>query len=241
MDRVALISGGAKGIGRAIGLRLASEGWSVAFCYRTSAEEAAKTASDIVEKGGRALPVLCDVSDPEAAARLVQQVEETWGRIDALINCAGPYHKTGILRETPEGWASMFDNNLHPVFYLSKAAAPGMKERKWGRILAFSMADADQMKAKPMVTAHYAAKVAVLVLVKSLARALAAHGVTVNAISPGFVSSAPVEEQQEMGKKIPAGYVGSVDDAANAAMYLLSDEARYVTGGNIHLSGGWGI
>jgi len=241
MDRVALISGGAKGIGRAIGLRLAKDGWSVAFCYRTSADEAAQTATDIVAQGGRALPVQCDVSDPEAAARLVRQVEEAWGRIDALINCAGPYHKTGILRETAEGWASMFDNNLHPVFYLSKAVAPGMKTRKWGRILAFSMADADQLHAKPMVTAHYASKVAILVLVKSLARALAAHGVTVNAISPGFVSSASAEEQEEMGKRIPAGYVGSVEDAANAAMYLISDDARYVTGSNIHLSGGWGI
>jgi 3-oxoacyl-[acyl-carrier protein] reductase len=242
-ERVALITGGARGIGRAIGLDLARAGWAVAFCYRTSAEAAAATQAEIERAGARALAVQTDVSDPGAAEALVRRVEERWGRLDALINCAGPYHRVELLQETPDGWRAMFENNLHPVFYLSRAAAPGMIARKSGRILAFSMASADQLTAQPNVTAHYIAKAGILILVRSLARALAPHGITVNAISPGFIDSgsAPKAELDAMRPRIPAGYVGSVDDAVAAARFLLSPEARYVTGGNIHLSGGWGI
>ncbi len=190
-DRVALISGGARGIGRAVALDLAARGWSV----------------------------------------------------DALINGAGPYHRVSLLEETNEGWHSMFDNNLHPVFYLSKAVIPIMKERKWGRIICFSMANAEQLIAQPQLTAHYITKVGLLVLARSLARLVAPHGITVNAISPGFIDSgsAPKEELEAAAKRIPAGYVGSVEDAVAAVRFLLSDEARYVNGANIQLSGAWGI
>lgn len=242
-ERVALISGGARGIGRAIGLDLARAGWGVAFCYRTSAEAAAETAAHVEAAGGRALPVQADVSDPAAAERLVRRVEQTWGRLDALVHAAGPYHRVELLEETPAGWRGMIDNNLHPVFYLSRAAAPGMIARKWGRILAFGMATADQLTAQPNVAAYYIAKAGVLVLVRSLARVLAPHGITVNAISPGVIDSgsSPPAELAAMRPRIPAGYVGSVDDAVAAARFLLSDDARYVTGTNLHVSGGWGI
>ncbi|MBI2468984.1 MAG: SDR family oxidoreductase [Candidatus Rokubacteria bacterium] len=241
--RVALITGGARGIGRAIGLDLARAGWAVAFCYRTSADAAAETRAAIEAAGARALAVQADVSDPGVAEGLVRQVETAWGRIDALVNCAGPYHRVDILKETPAGWREMFDNNLHPVFYLARAVGPGMVVRKWGRIVAFAMASADQLTAQPNVTAHYIAKAGILVLVRSLARVLAPHGVTVNAISPGFIDSgsAPKSELDAMAPRIPAGFVGSVTDAVAAARFLLSEEARYVTGTNIHVSGGWGI
>ncbi|MBI2371231.1 MAG: SDR family oxidoreductase [Deltaproteobacteria bacterium] len=242
-DRVVLITGGAKGIGRAIALDLAGAGWSVAICYRASEKEAGETLQAIQQRGPRGLALRCDVSRPEDAEGLVRQVEQTWGRLDALINCAGPYHRVDLLKETVQGWHAMFDNNLHPVFYLSRATAPGMIARKWGRILSFSMATADQMVAQPQLTAHYIAKVGILILTRSLARVLAPHGITVNAISPGFIDSgsAPPEELAAMEKRIPAAYVGSTQDAVQVARFLLSEEARYVTGANIHLSGGWGI
>ncbi len=241
--RVALITGGARGIGRAIALNLAASGWSVAICYRSSKAEAEETVEAIQKEGTRGLAIKADVSDPEAALGLVRQVEGTWGRIDALINCAGPYHRIPLLEETIEGWHAMFSNNLHPVFYLSRLAAPGMIERRWGRIITFSMANADQLIAQPQLTAHYIAKAGILILTRTLARVLAPHGITVNAISPGFIASgsAPAEELKAMEKKIPAGYVGTVDDAVAVAGFLLSDEARYVNGANIHLSGAWGI
>ncbi len=242
-EKAALITGGGRGIGRTIALNLAEQGWAVAICYRKSEAEANVTLAAIQEKGARGLALRCDVSDPKAAIELVQQVETEWGRIDVLVNGAGPYHRVNFLDETIAGWHEMFDNNLHPVFYLSRAVALGMKTRQWGRIINFSMANADQLIGQPFVTAHYIAKVGVLILTKTLARLLAPDGITVNAISPGFIDSgsAPPEELAKMIKNIPAGYIGTTQDVAAIVNFLLSDEARYVNGANIHVSGGWGI
>lgn len=240
---VALITGGAKGIGQGIALDLAARQWKVAICYRTSEVAAQKTAQEVTAQGGQALAIRCDVSDPTAAKNMVTQVETEWGRIDALINGAGPYHRVNLFDETVEGWNEMFEGNLHPIFYLTQAVAPGMKARKAGRIISFSMANADQMEAQPDVTAHYIAKAGVLILTRTLAKLLAPYGITVNAISPGFIDSgsAPPQELAAMTKRIPAGYIGTVDDTVAAVRYLLSEEARYVNGANIHISGGWGI
>jgi len=241
--KVALITGGARGIGRAIALALAERGWWIAACYRKSEDDANQLLAMLKERDVNAMSACADVSDPAAAESLVRKVEDTWGRIDALINCAGPYHRVDLLEETIEGWHQMFDNNLHPIFYLSRAVVSGMKERKWGRIVNFGMANADQHVGQPQITAHYIAKSGVLILTRSLAKVLAPHGITVNAVSPGFIESgsAPIDELSKMIKNIPAGYVGSVEDAASTVCYLLSDEARYINGANIHLSGAWGV
>ena len=242
-DRVAIITGGGKGIGRAVGLRLAEDGWSIALCYRKSAAEAEAVGETICGKGARALAVCCDVSKPAECEAFVARVEREFGRVDALVNCAGPYRRVGLLDETIEGWHEMFDNNLHPVFYMGRLVAPHMITRKWGRIVNFGMANADQMVAQPQITAHYIAKTGILILTRTLAKILGPHGITVNAISPGFISSgsAPAEELQKMVKNIPAGYIGELSDAVSAARFLLSEDARYVNGANLHLSGGWGI
>lgn len=242
-NRVALITGGARGIGRAVALDLADEGWSVAICYRTSSEEANEVIEAARQKNARALAFECDVSDPAAAAVLVQKVQNEWGRIDALINGAGPYHRVSLLQETNEGWHSMFDNNLHPVFYLSQAVIPVMREQQWGRIVCFSMANAEQLIAQPQLTAHYISKVGLLALARSFARLVAPYGITMNCVAPGFIDSgsAPKQELEKMVKFIPAGYVGSVSDVVAAVRFLLSEAARYVNGANIQVSGAWGI
>jgi 3-oxoacyl-[acyl-carrier protein] reductase len=241
--KTALVTGGARGIGRAIGIDLAGRGYRVAFCYRSSEEAAAETASAISAAGGQALAVRADVSEPAQCDALFARVREAFGSPDALIHCAGPYHRVDLLKETPEGWRSMMAHNLDSLFYCARLAAPAMIEKRHGRILAFGMANADRGLAQPQITAHYIAKSGLLVLIRTLAKSLAPHGITANAISPGFISSgsAPDEELQKMVKNIPAGYIGALDDAVSAARYLLSDEARYVNGANLLLSGGWGI
>ncbi len=128
----------------------------------------------------------CDVSKAEAAVRLVQRVHREFGRIDALINGAGPYHRVSLLQETNTGWHDMFDNNLHPVFYLTQAVVPIMKAQKWGRIVSFTMANAEQLIAQPQLTAHYIAKVGLLALSRSYAKLIAPDGITMNCVAPGF-------------------------------------------------------
>lgn len=241
--RVALITGGARGIARAVTLDLASHGWSVAICYRTSAGDAAEVISAVEQAGAKGLALQCDVSNSDAAVELVRQVHREWGRIDALINGAGPYQRVSLLQQSNESWHSMFDNNLHPVFYLTRAVIPIMKERRWGRIVSFSMANAEQLIAQPQLTAHYISKVGLLALSRSFAKLIAPDGITMNCVSPGFIDSgsAPKEELERMVKFIPAGYVGTVDDVVSVVRFLLSEEARYVNGASIQVSGGWGV
>jgi 3-oxoacyl-[acyl-carrier protein] reductase len=241
--RVALIPGGARGIGRAIARALGERGWDVAIAFRTSQQDADTTVAEVESCAASALALRADVSQQEACAELFEQVLAWRGRIDALINCAGPFHRVDILSETPEGWRAMFANNLDSLFFLSRLVAPGMQERQWGRIIGFAMANADRLMAQTQITAHYLAKMSVLGLVRSLAKALAPQRITVNAISPGFIDSGSVDlaELAQMVKNIPAGGVGNVADVVSAALYLLSDEASYVNGSNLHVSGGWGV
>jgi 3-oxoacyl-[acyl-carrier protein] reductase len=242
-SRVALITGGVRGIGRAVAVSLARRGWVIAACYRKSDADAATLRDELQLCDASPVIVRADVSNPAIAEELVRHIEKNCGRVDALINCIGAYHRVPLMEESIEGWHAMFDNNLHPVFYLSRAASPGMIRRGWGRIINFSMVNADQQTAQPFVTAHYIAKIGVLVLTRSLAKTLAPHGITANCISPGFIEtgSVPREVLAESFKSIPAGYLGSTDDAVGAVNYLLSDEARYVNGANIQLSGAWGV
>jgi 3-oxoacyl-[acyl-carrier protein] reductase len=242
-NKVALITGGARGIGRAVALDLAAHGWSVAVCYRTSASEAAEVVGAVKKEGTAALAIQCDVSDPEAATAMVQRITREWRHIDALINSAGPYHRAPLLDETNEGWHSMFDNNLHPVFYLSKAVIPLMKERRWGRIISFSISNAEQLIAQPQLTAYDISKVGLVVLMRSLARLVAPHGITANCVAPGYIDSgsAPRDELAAAINRIPAGYIGTVAQTAAVVRFLLSDEAGYINGANIQLSGAWGV
>jgi 3-oxoacyl-[acyl-carrier protein] reductase len=242
-QRVALVTGGARGIPRAVAVDLGRSGFSVAVCYRTSAGDAGRTVAEIEKTGVRGLAVQADVADPGQCSNLVDRVRDELGPVAVLVHGAGPYHRVPVLEETPEGWREMFDANLHAAFYLSRLIAPDMIAAGWGRIVTFSVVNADRVAAQPMVTAHFIAKSGLLSLTRTLARTLAPHGITVNAISPGYIESgsADTEDMTAMIPRIPAGRLGTVDDAVRVVRWLVSDQADYVNGTNIHLSGGWGL
>ena len=242
-NRIALVTGGTRGIGKAIAIHLARNGWNIAVCYHTNHATAEQTVKEIRSISNKVMSLQCDVSNPTASTNLVNHILDTWQRIDALINCAGLYHKVPLLDETVDGWNAMFEHNLNPIFYLSKSVAETMKTHQWGRIINFGIANADQMIAQTNITAHYISKTGVLILTRSLAKVLGPYGITVNSISPGFINSEDThsEEMNKMKPHIPVGYLGKADDIVDAVKFLLSDEARYINGTNIHVSGGWGI
>jgi 3-oxoacyl-[acyl-carrier protein] reductase len=240
--RVALVTGGAKGIGRGVALELARRGCDVALCYRSSAQTAAATVADLQALGARALAVQADVGVAEQAAALQARVEAELGPPVILVHAAGPYHRAALADETPEGWRAMLAGNLDSLFYCARLVAPAMIARGWGRIVAYGMANADRATAFPSVAAHYVAKVGVLALVRAWARTLAPHGITVNAVSPGYIDSGSTPEETAAAlPRIPAGRLGTVDDVVAATTFLLSDGASYVTGANVIVSGGWGL
>jgi 3-oxoacyl-[acyl-carrier protein] reductase len=241
--RVALVTGATRGIARGIALDLARQGWAVAITYRTNRDAAEATRAGIAAAGALALALRADLGEAAAARALVGRVEETWGRVDALVHGAGPYHDGPLLEETAERWRETFRQNLDPFLFLAQAAAPGMRARRWGRLLALGLATADRLTAQPNVTAYYIAKAGLLVLVRSLAKILAPDGITVNAVSPGILETPgyPRPDLDALLQRIPAGHLGQIDDVVAAARFLLSQEAGYVTGANIHVSGGWGL
>jgi 3-oxoacyl-[acyl-carrier protein] reductase len=242
-ERVALVTGATRGIARGIALDLARQGWAVAVSFRTGARAAEATRQAIEATGARALALQADLGDAAQAETLVRRVEAAWGRLDAVVHGAGPYHDGPLLEETPEQWRETFRQNLDPLLFLAQAAAAGMQARRWGRVLGLGLATADRVAAQPNVTAYYLAKVALLGLVRSLAKVLAPHGITVNAVSPGVLETEgyPRPDLEALLQRIPAGHLGQVDDVVAAARFLLSEEAGYVTGANIQVSGGWGI
>lgn len=227
-------------MGRAIGLDLAAAGWDVAICFRTSRAEADSFCEQAARHGSRALAQQFDVSEARAVEMLVAETAGQLGRIDAVVNAAGPFHRAGVLQETVEGWREMLGGNLDAVFYTSRFAAPYMIEQRWGRILTFSLANADRVAANTGLTAHFVAKLGVQALTRTLARELAPHGVTANCISPGFIDTGQVARQEAVQADIPAGRIGRIDDAVAAARFLLSEDASYINGANLTVSGGWG-
>ncbi|MFN3201129.1 MAG: SDR family NAD(P)-dependent oxidoreductase [Bradymonadia bacterium] len=229
--RHALIVGGARGIGRGLASSLLDDGWHVTIAGRST------RAEDLEARGAKWLQA--DVSDATAAQKLVAEA----GPFDSLVIAAGTYHRVPLLKETPEGWRSMFADNLDPVLFLAQAAIPQMAEQGFGRILTFSIANAERLQSNPFIAGHYIAKIGVLVLTRSLAKVAGPQGITVNAISPGFVDSGtiPVDDMAHMIKHIPARRLGTVDETVAAARFLLSEEAGYVSGTNVVVSGGWGL
>jgi len=239
--KTALVTGGSRGIGRAIALKLASMGANVAILYAGNAEAAEKTAADIAAQGVRSLAVQCDVSDFEQVTAAVARVKEALGPVDILVNNAGITRDKLALRMSPEDFDSVLAVNLNGAFHTIRALYADFMRRRSGRIINIAsiagvMGNAGQ--------ANYAAsKAGVIGLTKSIARELAPRGITCNAIAPGFIETDMTAAMNQdafeaMRKSIPLGRVGQPKDVAELAAFLAGDAAGYITGAVIHVDGG---
>ena len=221
--RHALITGASGGIGSALAQALLEQGWSVTGVSRDS------TALHLVDAGAQW--VHADVSKPAACAALALRKP-----VDALIVASGGFHRVKLMEETPAGWRRAFETGLDPLLWLAQGVMPGMMERGFGRILAFSMAGPSQA---PMVTAERIARLGVEALVKDLCALGAPHGVTANALALGYIDSGSKHAPKHL-PALPAGRQGRVDEVVSAAMLLLSDQGAYINGSVVPVAGGYG-
>ena len=239
--RVALVTGGSRGIGRAICEALADAGAAVAINYQGSERAAREVAREIAEAGGIAEIFQTDVSEREAVQRMKKQVLARFGRVDLLVNNAGITRDRTFVRMDEEAWAAVLSVNLNGAFYCTKAFLDGVLERGYGRIVHISSI-VGQMGNFGQAN-YAAAKAALLGLTKTLAKELATKGITVNAVAPGFietemVAAVPEEIRGKIVKQIPMGRLGTAQEVAKGVVFLLSDDASYITGQTLNVNGG---
>jgi 3-oxoacyl-[acyl-carrier protein] reductase len=233
--KVALVTGGGRGIGKAISLALAEAGCDVAINYVNREKDARETAKAVEALGRRALVVQGDVAKSADVTALVAQVEAHLGPIDVLVNNAGAAKFEGIDQMTEASWNECLQLNLTSVFLATQAVLPKMRERKWGRIINLTSVAA---QAGSVMAVHYsAAKAGVIAVTKSYARLLAKEGVTVNAISPALIGTEMVAGNPHVKPDmIPVGRFGRVEECADVAVMLARN--GYVTGQTISVNGG---
>jgi 3-oxoacyl-[acyl-carrier protein] reductase len=235
-NRIALVTGGSRGIGAGIAIALAKAGADIAVNYRQKADAAKAVCSEIVGMGRKALPVQADVSLAADVKRMITEVEESLGGIDILVNNAAIAHPRKLEEITEEEWDEILSVNLKSVFLVTQAVIGGMRKRKWGRIINLSSVAAQTGGA---VGAHYAAsKAGIIGLTHSCASSFVRDGITVNAIAPALIETDMVTSNPNANPNlIPMGHFGKVDDVASIAVMLAMNE--YIAGQTISVNGGW--
>jgi 3-oxoacyl-[acyl-carrier protein] reductase len=241
-DRVAIVTGGGSGIGQGISLRFAEEGAKVAV-FDVNLKGAKDTARQIEKTGCHSLALKVDVSKTGDVETAVKEVLSKFGKVDILVNNAGITRPSKVADMTEEVWDSVVDVNLKGVFLCCRAVIPHMKERKYGKIVSIASILAQKGGA---YYAHYGAtKAGVVSFTQSLAIELGRHNINVNAIGPGIIDTpmaagdVEAEFRKSLINRIPLRRIGTPRDIANAALFLASDEAAYITGQCLYVCGGW--
>jgi 3-oxoacyl-[acyl-carrier protein] reductase len=240
--KVALVTGASRGLGRAIALALAAQGADLAINYRDNAEAAEAVAAEARATGRKASVIKGDTSaGREACEAIVKAALDAFGRVDILVNNAGITRDNLLMRMDAEEWGAVLDTNLSGPFWMTRAIARPMVKARSGRII--NMSSAAGRMGNPGQANYAAAKAGLIGLTKTTARELASRGITCNALAPGLIETdltagMPAAATEAIRSLTPMGYIGSVADVAAAAVYLASDEARYVTGQVLGIDGG---
>lgn len=238
--QVALVTGSSRGIGKSIAERLARRGADVVIAD-VNLEDAQSTADAIAKNGVRAMAVKLDVSRSEDAAKSFEETIKRLGRLDILVNNAGITRDSLLLRMKEEDWDAVINVNLKGVFLCSKEAVKIMSKQRYGRII--NIASVVAFIGNPGQANYSASKAGIVGLTKTVAKEYASRGITSNAVAPGFITTAMTDALQEhvkeeMKKAIPIARFGTVDDVANAVVFLASPDSGYITGQVIHVNGG---
>jgi len=241
VSRVALVTGGSRGIGRAIAERLAADGHQVAVNYTANKEAADAAVEAITAAGGTTIAVQGDVGDPDAVAALFETVADQLGPVEILVNNAGITRDDLILRMGLEAWDDVIETNLRSVYLATKTALRGMLRAKWGRVISISSVSG--IAGNPGQANYAASKAGIIGFTKSVAREVGSRGITVNAVAPGFIETDMTEALGEeineaVTERIALGRLGQPEEVAAAVGYLSSDEAAYVTGHTLVVDGG---
>lgn len=238
-EKVAIVTGASRGIGRAIAIALAQEGAKVVINYAQSSGAAEEGVAAIQAAGGEAIALHADVSKADQVEQLIKTVMEKWGRVDVLINNAGITRDTLLLRMTPEDWQAVIDLNLTGVFLCTRAVSKIMLKQRSGRII--NIASVAGQMGNPGQANYSAAKAGVIGFTKTVAKELATRNVTVNAVAPGFIETDMTEGlgAEEILKFIPLGRFGQANEVAGMVRFLAADPAAaYITGQTFNVDGG---
>ena len=238
-DRVAVVTGAGRGIGRAVAISLAEAG--VKVVVNSTGQTAASVVAEINAAGGQGLAVVADVSSPPEAARLVEAALAEYGRLDILVNNAGINRDRLVMRMSDEEWDDVLRVNLTGVFLCTRAVLKAMMKQRWGRII--NMTSVVGLTGNAGQANYAAAKAGIIGFTRSVAREVALRGITVNAIAPGFIETdmtrqIPEGPREELLKRIPLGSAGTPADVAAAAVFLASEGAKYITGQVLSVDGG---
>jgi 3-oxoacyl-[acyl-carrier protein] reductase len=241
-NRVALVTGGSRGIGRGIAVRLAQDGARVGIAYRSNKIAAQQTLRQLQATGIECVAVEIDISHPSRADQLVKTVADRFGRLDIVVNNVGDFRWGTVTESSLQDWQGIFASNLMTALYMCRAALPHMRKGRWGRIINLGAVGAERAFGQAKISAYAAAKAAVVALSRSLALEEAKNAITVNVVNPSSINENELtlsEARAMRDARFPIGRPPTVEDVAASVAFFASEEAEYVTGQVINVSGGW--